>query len=229
MSFVSLTIGCKTCQPHQDEFVPLITGEILSDYEIHAIQSLVNEKLPIAAHATVKSLQFVKTLHRTVFDLTYRRELAKIGRMTQIRRVLKACVVRQVILNEHRPLPHLEELQTMPFFNDISFLPKTISEVNCLRRFMRAIQALHDIGLPGANNKQNYLEIATMLEGSNRTYALGGAPSKATIRRTVIFHVVTGVPLSKRTRYVKQESQSTSDPSSEEDEWSDPSNPGITV
>jgi hypothetical protein len=79
-------------------------------------------------------------------------------------------------------------------------MPKTVSEVNSLRRFQRAIQTIYDIGLPPFNNKQNYMEVAAMLDGSNRFYAMGGAPSKATIRRTIIFHTVTGFEKKRKVR-----------------------------
>jgi hypothetical protein len=113
-----------------------------------------------------------------------------------MRRVIYACVLRQIILNQERSLPSLEELQMMPFFHqEEDMAPDCLEEVDSLRHFLRAVQTLHAIGLSGHNNKMTYIAIAGMLDGSNRSYAFGGAPSKAMIRRSVIFHLVTDAPM----------------------------------
>jgi hypothetical protein len=189
-----------TTAPHNSNFVPFYTGRILTEFEYEVIHQLISKDLPTMLPSAVRSLKFIKTFHRKVLDVTYRKELALTGRMTQLRRVIMACVVRQVIANEEIPLTAYEELAKMSFFHDKELMPKTVSEVNSLRRFQRAIQTIYDIGLPPFNNKQNYMEVAAMLDGSNRFYAMGGAPSKATIRRTIIFHTVTGFEKKRKVK-----------------------------
>jgi hypothetical protein len=117
-----------------------------------------------------------------------------------------------VILNESIPLPDYEELQAMPFFTDPDLLPKTVPEMKSLLHFLRAVKTLKDIGLPGVNNKLNYIEVASMLDVSQRTYALGGAPSKATMRRVVIFHVVTKTSLTVQQRGTQESAAKPTQP-----------------
>jgi hypothetical protein len=185
----------------QDE--PLQTIEVLTELEWSQIQDLVTHTLPNnASLSTVNAYTYMKLLPKQLFAASYRKQLTAQNRFTTIRRILHACVVRQVIINEARPLPSNEELRRMPFFEDPQYAPAAEDEISSLRRFYRAVQTLVDIGVPGNNNKQTYIEVGAMLDGSNRTYAFGGAPSKATLRRQVIFHMVTGSPLrdSPRTR-----------------------------
>jgi hypothetical protein len=140
----------------------------------------------------------MQKLYEELFDKTYRKALENDKRSTLVRRIVYACVVRQVILNESKPLPSYEELQAMPFFRDVSVAPTEANEIKSLLRFLRAIRTLMEMGFPGNCSKRNYLEVAGILDGTRRNYALGGAPSKATIRRIVIFHIVTGLPFSKK-------------------------------
>jgi hypothetical protein len=86
----------------------------------------------------------------------------------------------------------------MPFFKDISVAPTEAYEVKSLFHFLRATRTLMEMGLAAKSNKRNYLEVAGILDGTGRTYALGGSPSKATIRRIVIFHVITGLEFAKK-------------------------------
>jgi hypothetical protein len=172
--------------------VPILqTGEVLTEFERDIIHTLVIETLPTVLPSELKTIKYLRLLHRQVFDVPYRKALAQEGRLSQLRRILYACVVRQVILNESIPLPEYEELQTMPFFTNPDLLPKTVSEIRSLLHFLRVMKTLKDIGLPGVNNKLNYIEVGAMMDGSQRSYSLGGAPSKATMRRVVIFHAVS--------------------------------------
>lgn len=190
--------------------VRLNTGAVLTEFERDVIQSLVTDTLPSTPHEKLKTFKFVKTLHRQVFDLQYRKELAASGRMTQLRRIIYACAVRQVIINERRQVPSLESLKHLPFFHHMEFLPTGVEEINCLRRFYRAIEVLHEIGVPGSNNKHTYIDVGAMLEGSNQTYAFGGAPSKATIRRSVMFHIVTGTECKTKSEGIRSSSSAGS-------------------
>ena len=124
--------------------------------------------------------------------MEYRDELSSIGRRTTLRRILYACVVRQVIINQQIPLPSFDELYMMPFYAEEYLIPKSELEVDSLRHFLRAVQTMYEMGMPAINNKKSYIEVAGLLDNSNRTYTLGGAPSKATMRRIMIFHTVTG-------------------------------------
>ena len=180
------------------------TGEVLTEFERDIFENLVHIVLPTCSPQTIKSVDYIRQLVVELFDSTYRKELALAGRLIQIKRIMFACVVRQIIVTEQWQLPTYEELQDMPFFKDPNFVPTTVHEINCLRRFMRAAQVLQAIGLSGANNKQTYVEVCAMLDGSNQTYAFGGAPSKATVRRAVIFHVVSGIPLTPKFRRLKR-------------------------
>jgi hypothetical protein len=169
---------------------PFMTGTVLTTHERDVIGNLVYVTLPSTASTVIKSVFYLKALHRQVFDVRYRKDLSSQNRLTPMRRILYACVVRQVIINEAKPLPTEDELRSMPFYAEDDLVPPTPKEVLSLCRFLRAIQTLKDIGLPGDNNKQTYIDVANMLDGSNRACAYGGAPSKATIRRAMIFHAV---------------------------------------
>jgi hypothetical protein len=171
------------------------TGHVLEPVERDLIQRLVCEVLPPLPHSTLKSLRYFKGLYKDVISAGSRKILADQRRLTLLRRIIYACVVRQVIINEQKPLPPVDFLQSMPFYEDPAMLPNNEAEVLSLRHFIRAIVTINEIGLTGKNNKQTYIDVAAMLDGSNRTYAFGGAPSKGTIRRSVIFHVITRVAL----------------------------------
>jgi hypothetical protein len=173
--------------------VPFHTPEELTEYERDQIKHLVEDVLPLEPSDTVRSVKYLKLIHRNVFSLQYRDELASIGRRTLLRRILYACVVRQVIINYGTPLPTVDQLQKMPFYEDKNLIPPSELETESLRHFMRAIQAMHEMGMPAASNKKTYIEVAAMLDDSKCTYALGGAPSKATMRRVMIYHRVTGI------------------------------------
>lgn len=176
------------------EDLPFHTGNLLTEFERDTFVAVATEMLPFMHVSSDKGLSLMKRLIHQVFSKEYRKELARVGRLMLIRRILYSMVVRQVILNEARPYPSFEELQAMPFFEDNDFTPRTEEEVQSLLRFMRAVQTFHDMGFPGSNNKRTYIDVAAMLEGCGRSYAFGGAPSKATICRMMIFHVVTGIP-----------------------------------
>jgi hypothetical protein len=178
----------NTTQP-----VPFNTPEVLTEYERDQIKHLVEDVLPTVAPDTVRSVKYLKLIHRNVFSLQYRDELASIGRRTLLRRILYACVVRQVIINDDIPLPTIEQLYEMPFYEDKNLIPPSEVETDSLRHFMRAIQTMHEMGMPAASNKKTYIEVAAMLDDSKCTYALGGAPSKATMRRVMIYHRMTGI------------------------------------
>jgi hypothetical protein len=175
--------------------VPFHVPEVLTEFERDKIILLVENTLPSMPHDTVRSLKYLKLIHRKVFSQQYREELGLIGRRTLLRRILYACVVRQVIINGHIPLPTIEHLHEMPFYEDKNLIPTSELEIDSLRHFMRAIQTMHEIGVPAVNNKQTYVEVAAMLDDSKCTYALGGAPSRATMRRLSIYHGVTGTEI----------------------------------
>lgn len=197
---------------YHNEIVLFNTGNVLTEFERDVVAKLIECQLPTTPHHILKSLPYLKWLHKEVFDHQYRKELSLVGRLTLIRRVIHACIVRQVIVNEKRPLPSLEHLHMMPLFSDPDICPSSDDEILSLRRFMRAIQTLHDIGLPGANNKITFIDVAAMLDGSNRPYSFGGAPSKATIRRAIVFHHVTGTPSSDENIWrVKRKRSATDD------------------
>jgi hypothetical protein len=183
-----------SANPTVPQSVPFHTPEVLTEYERDQIKHLVEDVLPTVAPETVRSIKYLKLIHRNVFSLQYRDELASIGRRTSLRRILYACVVRQVIINDDIPLPTVDQLYEMPFYED-NLTPPSQLELESLRHFMRAIQTLHEIGMPAASNKKTYIDVAAMLDGSKCTYALGGAPSKATMRRVMIYHGMTGIEI----------------------------------
>jgi hypothetical protein len=95
----------------------------------------------------------------------------------------------------------MDQLQVMPFYQDPHLVPTSELEIDSLRHFMRAVQTMHEMGMPAVNNKQTYIEVAAMLDDSKCTYALGGAPSKATMRRVMIYHGVTGIEIPRSHTY----------------------------
>lgn len=173
--------------------VILKTEPVLTASEYAIIDTLITTKLPSLSLRVLKSLSYLQSLLRKTFDKQYRKDLAQVNRLIQLRRILYACVVRQVIITEKRPLPTQEDLEVMPFYSDPDLIPTTSEEAESLRRYLQATQVLHEIGLAGSGNKQTYVETAALFDGLGQSYALGGAPSKATIRRVIIFHIVTGV------------------------------------
>jgi hypothetical protein len=168
------------------------TPEVLTEYERDQVKHLVEDVLPTVAPETVRSVKYLKLIHRKVFSQQYRQELGSIGRRMLLRRILNTCVVRQVIINDQIPLPTVDQLYEMPFYEDKNLIPPSELETESLRHFMRAIQTMHEMGMPAARNKKTYIEVAAMLDDSKCTYALGGAPSKATMRRVMIYHRVAG-------------------------------------
>jgi hypothetical protein len=168
----------KTQPPHTStnptvpQPVPFHTPEALMEFERDQIKHLVEDVLPLVLPDTVRSLKYLKLIHRKVFSLQY----PSIGRRTLLRRILNACVVRQVISNDQIPLPTLQQLHEVPFYEDKNLIPPSELEIDSLRHFMRAIQTMHEMGMPAVNNKKTYIEIAAMLDGSKCTYALGGSP-----------------------------------------------------
>jgi hypothetical protein len=183
---------------------PLQTSPILTEFELEIIENLVRNVLPAIALTTANAYAYIKALPKQLFEPAYRKQLSAQNRLSPIRRVLYACVIRQVIINEAKLLPTEDELRQMPFFAEPQYVPSSEEEITSLRRFYRVIQALVDIGVPGNNNKQTYIEVGAMLDGSNRSYAFGGAPSKATLRRQVIFHMVTREPMRDAPRARKR-------------------------
>jgi hypothetical protein len=179
------------------QLVPFNTPEALTEYERDQVKHLVEDVLPLVPSDTVRSVKYLKLIHRKVFSLQYRDELASIGRRTLLRRILNACVVRQVIINDSIPLPTVDQLHEMPFYEDKNLIPPSELETESLRHFMRAIQIMHEMGIPAVNNKKTYIEVAAMLDDSKFTYAMGGAPSKATMRRVMIYHGVTGIEIPR--------------------------------
>jgi hypothetical protein len=177
--------------------VPLHVPEVLTEYERDEVKHLVEDVLPLVPADTVRSLKYLKLIHRKVFNLEYRDELASIGRRTLLRRILNACVVRQVIINDGITLPSTEQLHEMPFYEDADLIPTSATEIDNLRHFMRAVQTMHMMGMPAVNNKKTYIDVAAMLEGSNRTYSTGGTPSRAIRRRVMIYHGVTGTEIPR--------------------------------
>ncbi len=174
--------------------VRLNTGEALTIFEHEVISDLVTTTLPRLSIESLKSFRHIQGLLKRVFDSQYRKELARVNRLVEIRRIIYACVVRQVILHDRWLLPAHEDIQAFPFFTDPDLTPANIQEIECLKHFLRAVRVLYHIGVPGSNNKQTYIDVASMLDGSNRSYAFGGSPSKATIRRAMIYHIVTNTP-----------------------------------
>ncbi len=191
---------------HDDtnDMVLFDTGRVLTNYEHDMIQTLITITLPSYHPKTIQTTKFLKNLFSTIFEEQYCKELAITNRLIEIKRITYACVVRQVILYQRRPLPSIEELQTMPFYMDETYIPKEYSEIQSLRHFLRAIQVLYEIGLKGFQNKRTYIEVGGLLDGSDQSYTFGGAPSKATLRRAAIYHVVTGTPLRESNHSAKR-------------------------
>jgi hypothetical protein len=177
--------------------VPFYVPLVLSEYERDQVKHLVEDVLPRVSPDTVRSVKYLKVIHRKVFSVHYRDTLSSEGRRTLLRRILYACVVRQVIINDQIQLPSMDQLQVMPFYQDPHLVPTSELEIDSLRHFMRAVQTMHEMGMPAVNNKQTYIEVAAMLDDSKCTYALGGAPSKATMRRVMIYHGVTGIEIPR--------------------------------
>lgn len=182
-----------------ETLIPFNTGEVLTTDERDKVHDLITNTLPPSDLAQI-SPRWLWNLPKSIFGRDDWKTLSATGRSTVIRRVIYACVVRQIILNKQICLPPIEEVQQMHFYSDSDFLPIDEEEELSLRRFLRAIKILCSIGVSGKNNKQTFVEVGGMLDGANRTYAFGGAPSKATMRRAFIFHVVTNVPMREAPR-----------------------------
>jgi hypothetical protein len=190
------------------------TGQCLTSFEGQILNRFVSYDLPSMSLKLLLDVKIMKRAPKALFDdKAFHRNLTRTKRSQTIKSVVYAAFVRQIIVKEHRRLPPEEVLESFPFFQSEHLRPTQKDETVFLRGFIRAILTLLDVGLPARNNKHLFLLVGAMLEGSRQSYATGGSPSKATLRRLSLFEHITGC-LSRKRSVVSSSISSSSSSSS---------------
>ena len=164
-----------------------ILAKYLKDDELNRLNSFVYETIPSTPEEILLSLDFFKDLMKRFIPQEQRKQLTKSKRAHIVKAAFTAAIVRYVVQQRRYVLPSPEELKRYTFYDSGDLVIIEREEVLHLLGFIRILKVMLSLGLNGEQNKHLFLNVCSILEGSGKFYATGGAPSKATKRREIIY------------------------------------------
>jgi hypothetical protein len=169
----------------QSDFLEMMSQHLNPD-ELTLLLQYLDKDIPSTPRNKLTSADYVKDIMK-YFSVETRRALTVSKRAHIVKAVFTAAIVRHSIKTDLLPLPSPQILRKYSFCieTDYLFIPDRVEVVHLLG-FMRSLKVLLSLGIDGVSNKTLVMNVCSLLEGSGKLYATGGAPSKAARRRHFI-------------------------------------------
>lgn len=162
----------------------------LNEYELSLLRDFIYNKIPSIDENVLSSASYIKGLKKNI-PQDYQRQLTITKRAHVVKTAFTAAVLRHIIKTRGFTLPSSNELKRYDFYEKGDLVITNRQEVLFLLGFIRTLKTMLSLNLDGRSNKILFLNVCSVLEGSGKIYATGGAPSKAAKRREIILEDLT--------------------------------------